>query len=219
LNIVLLGAPGAGKGTQADLLSAYLQVPHVATGDLFREALRNNTCLGQQAKEYMDRGELVPDSITVAMVRERLAQPDCARGVILDGFPRTIEQAEALDALLSELDRQLDLVVFIRVRPEVLVERLSGRWICHDCQGVYHTLFNPPEVPGVCDACDGELFQRVDDRPETQRYRIEVYLRQTAPLVEWYRERGLLVEVDGEREIDRIQEDLREAVARVRAAG
>ena len=218
MNIVLLGAPGAGKGTQAELLAGYLGIPHVATGDLFREALRGDTPLGRRAKEYMDRGELVPDSVTIAMVRERLAASDTANGVILDGFPRTIEQARALDEILAERGRKVDLVIFIRVRPEVLLERLSGRWVCRDCQGVYHTLLNPPATPGVCDACGGRLFQRPDDRPEVQKHRIEVYLAQTAPLVEYYRKRGLLVEVDGERGIAQVQEEIRDAVARVRTA-
>lgn len=217
MNIVMLGAPGAGKGTQADLLAEYLQIPHIATGDLFREALRRNTPLGRQAREYMDRGELVPDAITIAMVRERLAQPDCARGVILDGFPRTVEQAQALDEILAERGQAVDLAIFIRVRPEVLIERLSGRWTCRDCQGVYHTVFNPPRQPGVCDVCGGSLFQREDDRPETQRHRIEVYLEQTAPLIEFYRKRGVLSEVNGEREIAEVQEEIRDAVTRVRA--
>ncbi len=219
MNIVLLGAPGAGKGTQAELLAEYLRIPHVATGDLFREALRGDTPLGRRAKAYIERGELVPDDITIAMVQERLAQPDSERGVILDGFPRTVEQARALDRVLAERGTQLDLVIFIRVRPEVLLQRLSGRWICRDCQGVYHMTFNPPRQPGVCDVCGGPLYQREDDRPETQSRRIEVYLAQTSPLIEYYRERGLLVEVDGEREITEVQEEIRNAVARVRAVG
>ncbi|MDI7275796.1 MAG: adenylate kinase, partial [Anaerolineae bacterium] len=188
---MLLGAPGAGKGTQADLLSDYLRVPHIASGDLFREALAKDTPLGRQARAYMDRGELVPDAITIAMVRERLQAPDAERGFILDGFPRTVEQAAALDELLTERGEKLDLAVFIDARPQILLQRLSGRWICQDCQGVYHTLYNPPARPEVCDACGGALYQRIDDRPETQRRRIEVYLAQTAPLVESYRQRGL----------------------------
>lgn len=218
MNIVLLGAPGAGKGTQAEMLAEQLGIPHIATGDLFREALRGDTPLGRQAKEYIDRGELVPDEVTIAMVRERLSAGDTVHGAILDGFPRTVEQAEALDQILAERGRKVDLVVFIRVRPEVLLQRLSGRWICRDCQGVYHVLYNPPKRPGVCDVCGGPLYQREDDRPETQRHRIDVYLAQTAPLVEYYRRRGLLVEIDGEQEIARVQEDLRKAVAKVATA-
>jgi adenylate kinase len=149
------------------------------------------------------------------MLRERLAAPDSKRGVILDGFPRTVEQAEALDEILAERGQQVDLAISIRVRPEVLLQRLAGRWVCRDCQGVYHTLYNPPRQPGVCDVCGGELYQRPDDRPETQRHRIEVYLAQTAPLIEFYRRRGLLVEVDGEQDIATIQEELQRVVARV----
>ncbi len=214
MNIVLLGAPGAGKGTQAERLAEYLGIPHVATGDLFREALRQGTPLGRQAQAYIDRGELVPDQVTIAMVEERLAQPDCEPGVILDGFPRTVEQARALDRVLAGHGRKVDLVLFIRVRPEELLRRLSGRWICRDCQGVYHTLFNPPKQPGVCDVCGGELYQRPDDRPEVQRHRVDVYLAQTAPLIEFYRERGLLQEIDGEQSIDEVQASMREAVIR-----
>lgn len=216
MNIVLLGAPGAGKGTQAELLAEHLGIPHVATGDLFREALKGNTSLGRQAKEYMDRGELVPDSVTIAMVRERLMMPDTEHGVILDGFPRTVEQAEALDAIMEERGDRLDVVVFIRVEPDVLLQRLSGRWICRDCQGVYHTLYNPPEVPEICAACGGQLQQRVDDRPETQRRRIEVYLAQTAPLIDYYRRRGVLFEIDGEQDIGQVQNELRAAVDQVK---
>lgn len=219
MNIVLLGAPGAGKGTQAELLSEHLQIPHVASGDLFREALKGDTPLGREAKAYIDRGELVPDSVTIAMVRERLAAPDSERGVILDGFPRTVEQAGALDQILAERGHRLDLVIFIQVRPEVLLERLSGRWVCRDCQGVYHTLSNPPATTGVCDACGGRLYQRPDDRPETQGRRIEVYLKQTAPLIGYYRERGLLVEVNGDADISRVQQELQQAVARVQTIG
>jgi adenylate kinase len=219
LNIVLLGAPGAGKGTQAELLAGDLHLPHVATGDLFRQALKDNTPLGQEARTYTDRGELVPDAVTIAMLRERLEEPDSEQGVILDGFPRTVEQATALDEVMAERGQKVDLVIFIRVAPEVLVQRLSGRWTCRDCGNVYHVLFNPPRQASVCDACGGPLYQRPDDRPETVARRIEVYLAQTSPLIEYYRKRGLLVEVDGEQEIVRVQEDLRNALAQVRAVG
>jgi adenylate kinase len=219
LNIVLLGAPGAGKGTQAELLAEYLHIPHVATGDLFREALKGDTPLGREAKAYMDRGELVPDAVTIAMVRERLAAPDSRAGVILDGFPRTVEQARALDEVLAERGQKVDLVAFIRVRPEELLRRLSGRWTCRDCGAVYHTLYNPPRQPGVCDVCGGPLYQRPDDRPETQARRIEVYLAQTSPLIEFYEKRGVLVEINGEQEIGQVQEDLRHAVEERRRAG
>ncbi len=213
MNVVLLGAPGAGKGTQAELLAEHLHIPHVASGDLFREALRGDTPLGREAKVYIDRGELVPDEITIAMVRERLAAPDSREGVILDGFPRTVEQAQALERVLADKGQQVDLAAYIRVRPEELLRRLSGRWICRDCAGVYHTLYNPPKQPGVCDVCGGELYQRPDDRPETQARRIEVYMAQTSPLIDYYRQRGVLVEIDGEQEIATVQDELRKAVA------
>ncbi len=218
MNIVLLGAPGAGKGTQAELLAEHLRIPHIASGDLFREALRSDTPLGREAKAYMDRGELVPDAVTIAMVRERLAAEDSREGAILDGFPRTVEQARALDAVLAEKGQKVDLVAFIRVRPEELLKRLSGRWTCPACGSVYHTLYNPPRQPGVCDVCGAQLYQRPDDRPETQARRIEVYLAQTTPLIEFYRQRSVLVEIDGEREIAQVQEDLRRAVEEKRQA-
>ncbi len=213
MNIVLLGAPGAGKGTQAELLAEHLHIPHVASGDLFREALRSDTPLGREAKAYIERGELVPDAVTIAMIRERLAAADSREGVILDGFPRTVEQARALDEVLAKKGQKVDLVAFIRVRPEELLKRLSGRWTCRDCGGVYHTFYNPPQQPNVCDVCGGQLYQRPDDRPETQARRIEVYLAQTSPLVEHYRQRGVLVEIDGEQDIASVQDSLRRAVA------
>lgn len=206
--IVLLGGPGAGKGTQAERLAENLDIPQVSTGDLFREHLKRETELGLLAKQYMDRGELVPDEITVSMVRERLSRPDAAEGVILDGFPRTIAQAEALEALLADLDGELDSVFYIEVPKDVLLRRLSGRWTCRSCGAMYHEVFNPPEQAGVCDKCGGELYQRPDDTPETQKHRIEVYFEQTAPLIDYYREKGLLVEVDGRQGIEEIQADL-----------
>jgi adenylate kinase len=217
VNVVLLGAPGAGKGTQAQLLAEWLGVPHVASGDLFRENLRNETELGLEAKKYIDNGDLVPDVVTIAMVVERLSRPDCAKGVLLDGFPRTVVQAEALDEVLAEQGKAIDLVPYIRVGNEILVARLAGRWTCRKCESVYHEVFNPPERKGVCDECGGELYQRPDDTPETQRRRIEVYLEQTSPLIEFYRRRGLLVEIDGEGEIEVVERQLRGAIDEVRA--
>lgn len=213
LYIVLLGGPGAGKGTQAELLSKALGIPQVSTGDLFRENLKDETELGLLAKGYMERGELVPDSITIAMVRERLARPDCEAGAILDGFPRTVAQAEALEALLTELGSRLKVVPYIKAPEEVLLSRLAGRWTCRNCGAMYHQLFNPPRQPGVCDKCGGELYQRPDDTPETQRHRIQVYLEQTAPLIDYYREKGLLVEVDGQRSIGDVQAELLRIIA------
>jgi len=208
LYIVLLGGPGAGKGTQAERLAANLGIPQVSTGDLFRENLKEETELGQLAKRYMERGELVPDEVTVAMVGERLSRPDAAVGAILDGFPRTIAQAEALGALLGDLGAELDGVFYIKVPKDILLKRLSGRWTCRSCGAMYHEVFAPAEEPGICDRCGGELYQRPDDTPETQRHRIEVYFEQTAPLIDYYQEEGRLVEVDGRQGIEEIQADL-----------
>lgn len=213
--VVLMGGPGAGKGTQARRLAEELGLPQVATGDLFRQHMKNKTELGQLAQKYMDAGELVPDAVTVDMVRERLAMPDCAQGALLDGFPRTISQAEALDELLAEKGEKISVVPFIQVSPEVLLARLSGRWTCPKCGEVFHTLFNPPKAAGVCDSDGGALYQREDDTEETQRHRIEVYFENTAPLLDYYRQRGLLAEVDGEQSIEGVQKDL---VATIREA-
>lgn len=213
--IVLLGLPGSGKGTQAELLAEVLGVPHVASGDLFREHLDKGTELGRQARAYIERGDLVPDEVTIGMVSERLARPDCAEGFILDGFPRTVAQAEALERALRGMGTALDVVPLIRVREEVALARLAGRWTCRKCGAVYHTLFNPPRQEGVCDACGGELYQRPDETPETHRRRLQVYQEQTAPLVEYYRQARLLVEVDGEQSIEDVQADLRAVVETV----
>jgi adenylate kinase len=210
--VVLMGGPGAGKGTQAKRLEATLGLPQVATGDLFRENLKNMTELGKLAKSYMDAGELVPDEVTVAMVKERLSRPDCARGAIFDGFPRTLSQAAALDELLAQMGEQVDVVPYIHVRPEVLLQRLAGRWTCPVCGRVYHVLFNPPQEPGICDLDGASLYQREDDTEETQKRRIEVYFEQTAPLLDYYREQGLLVEIDGEQPIEQVQHDLVETI-------
>ncbi|MFC2029768.1 adenylate kinase [Chloroflexota bacterium] len=208
LFLVLLGGPGAGKGTQAERLSESLAIPQISTGNLFRENLKNESDLGLLAKGYMDRGELVPDEVTVGMVRERLARPDCAKGAILDGFPRTVDQAEALGTLLTELGEELATVPYIEVPEDMLLARLAGRWTCKACGAMYHQLFSPPQEPGVCDRCGGVLYQRTDDTPETQQHRIKVYFEQTAPLIDYYREQGLLVEVDGRPGIDEIQAQL-----------
>ena len=209
--LILLGPPGAGKGTQAERLEEELHLPHVASGDLFRENLKNETELGLLAKKYMDKGDLVPDDVTIAMVRQRLQRPDCDQGVILDGFPRTQAQAQSLDKLLADMGRKLDGVLYIAVPDEELVSRLSGRWICRQCQTPYHTIFSPPTTEGVCDACGGELYQRDDDKPETVRARLEVYHQQTAPLIDYYRQAGLLVETDGTGDIDAVSAALLEA--------
>ncbi|MEJ2747794.1 MAG: adenylate kinase [Anaerolineae bacterium] len=206
--VVLMGGPGAGKGTQAKRLEEALGLPQVASGDLFREHLRNDTELGKLARTYIDKGELVPDEVTVAMVKERLSRDDCTNGAILDGFPRTIPQADALSELLAEMDEQVNVVPYIHVSPDILLKRLAGRWTCKTCGHVYHVLFNPPQKPGVCDLDGSPLYQREDDTEETQKHRIEVYFEQTTPLLDYYRDRGLLVEVNGEQPIEQVQKDL-----------
>ena len=212
--IILLGPPGAGKGTQAQELKKRLGIAHVASGDLFRKAMEEGTELGLVAKSYIDRGALVSDEVTIAMILERLDEPDCRNGVILDGFPRTIEQAKALEEALAERGEAIAAVLHIRVSNKAIVERLSGRRICRNCQANYHVVFNPPKRAGVCDLCGGELYQREDDRPETVRKRLEVYLAQTAPLIEYYREAGLLTEIDGEQDIEGVIADLMAAIER-----
>jgi adenylate kinase len=214
MQIILVGAPGAGKGTQAASLAADLQIAHVASGDLFREAVKAGTPLGLQAKGYMDRGELVPDDVTIGLVLERIKAPDAAKGVILDGFPRTRRQAEALDEALKEASGKIDRVVYLEVPQDVLLGRLSGRWICRDCSRSYHELFNQPTTPGVCDACGGSLYQRDDDKRETALRRLEVYFKDTAPLIDYYRDRGTLVTVNGDQSVDDVRRDLSIAVGK-----
>ena len=206
--IVLLGPPASGKGTQAAKLRDALDLPHIASGDLFRENLKNETGLGLKAKEYMDRGELVPDDLTIAMVMDRLGRADCAGGALLDGFPRTIAQAEALDEALAAQGHKVSVVPYIAVPEEVLVERVSGRRLCRVCGESYHVKFNPPQQPGVCDTDGGELYQRDDDKPETVRKRLEVYWEQTSPLIDYYRSQGVLVEVNGDQSIEAVTADL-----------
>jgi len=205
VNLILLGPPGAGKGTQAALLSQRLRIPHVASGDLFREAMEKGTGWGKRAQSYMERGVLVPDEVTNAMIEERLKEPDCVPGVILDGFPRTIEQARALEGILAERGRKIDRVLLIQVSEGTLIERLSGRRTCRRCQANYHLLFNPPQEEGVCDKCGGDLYQRSDDKEETVRRRFRVYVEETAPLIDYYRRQGLLTEIDGEQGIESVQ--------------
>ena len=206
MNIVFLGAPGSGKGTQADRLCEQFNVPHIATGDLFRENLKNETELGKLAKGFMDCGELVPDDVTVAMVRERFSRSDAQTGFVLDGFPRTLAQAEALTQMLNKMGRQLDGVIYIKVSDEEIVKRLSGRIICKECQTPFHKIFNPFKSCPY-HKCHGEyLYQRDDDKPETVRARLETYHTQTAPLIEYYQQAGLLIEIDGEGEVSEITE-------------
>jgi len=202
--IILLGAPGAGKGTQAANLARELNLVHIATGDLFRQALEQKTELGLQAKAYMEKGALVPDELTIKMVMERLSAPDCQRGAILDGFPRNLPQAEALDMALARQGKRIDKVVYIKVAEEELLKRLSGRWLCRNCQTPYHAVDSPPKVWGKCDKCGGELYQRPDDTPETVRKRLQVYFVETAPLIEYYTKTGKMLEVDGEGSIGEV---------------
>jgi adenylate kinase len=196
--IVLLGAPGAGKGTQAATLTRELKLAHIASGDLFRQALSKGTELGLQAKAYMEKGQLVPDAITIKMVLERITAPDCAAGIILDGFPRNVEQAKALDEALKAQKKTIDKAVYIKVSEAELLKRLTGRWICRKCQSPYHEVSSPPKVKGKCDKCGGELYQRADDNTETIKKRLVVFFNETAPLIEYYSRSGKLVEVQGE---------------------
>ncbi len=212
--IVLLGPPGAGKGTQAQIISKTLNLAHISSGDIFRENLKKQTELGKLAQTYMDRGALVPDDVTIAMIQERLSRPDCNNGALLDGFPRTPTQAKALDEMLSKTNQEIDCVPYINVPSEVLIERLSGRWTCPTCGFVYHEKFNPPNEPGICDKDQSELYQRVDDQKETVKKRIEVYWEQTSPLIDYYRESGLLIEVDGTQSIEQVTSQLIDAIQR-----
>jgi adenylate kinase len=209
--IVMLGPPGAGKGTQAKRLAQELDLVHVSTGDLFRENLKNETELGKLAQQYMDKGELVPDDVTIRMVEERLSRPDCEKGAVLDGFPRTTDQAEALDDLLEKFNGGVELVPYIKVPDEVLVERLSGRWMSPSGR-VYHEKYNPPTVKWIDDIDGSQLYQREDDKPATVKHRIEVYNEQTAPLIAYYREKDILVEIAGTKSIEDVFSDIIAAV-------
>ena len=200
--IVLLGPPGAGKGTQAKVIAETLKVSHISSGDIFRENLKAQTDLGKQAQGYMNRGELVPDDLTIAMIRDRLSRPDCAGGAVLDGFPRTPAQANALGKMLAEFDGKVERVPYIAVPAEVLIERLSGRWTCRAAGHIFHQKYNPPKEPGKCDIDGSELYQREDDKSETVLRRIQVYTEQTAPLIEYYQLAGLLAEIDGTVDIN-----------------
>ena len=199
--IIMLGAPGAGKGTQADILSQEMNLPHIASGDLFRQALEKRTDVGLLAKSYMDKGELVPDEITIEMILERIDQPDCGSGCLLDGFPRTLQQAKALDKALEEQGRTINKAIYIEVPNEELVRRLSERWLCRTCQAPYHRTNSPPKTPGKCDRCGGELYQRPDDREETVKERLNVFLAQTVPILDYYENQGKLIRVNGDLEM------------------
>jgi len=202
--IIFLGAPGAGKGTQAAIMAKELNLVPIASGDLFRQAIEQGTELAMQAKSYMEKGKLVPDEITIQMVLERLSATDCESGAILDGFPRNLKQAKALDRALAKQAKAVDKMVYIKISEEEVTRRLSGRWICRNCQTPYHSTDSPPKIWGKCDRCGGELYQRSDDTPSTVKERLKVYFAETAPLIDYYTQSGKLLEIDGEGEINEI---------------
>ena len=206
MRIVLVGPPGAGKGTQAQFIASQQAIPRISTGDIFRYNVSNNTELGRQAREYMERGDLVPDEVTIAMVRDRLGEEDAADGFLLDGFPRNVPQAETLKKQLMDWDQRLTVVLELVVDEDEVVRRLSGRRTCRRCERVWHIMFDPPTRDGICDACGGELFQRDDDREETVRHRLEVYKKQTAPLVSYYADEGILIGIDATGPVEEVTE-------------
>jgi adenylate kinase len=208
MRVILLGAPGSGKGTQAEVLSREIGLMHIASGDLFRQAQKEGTELGILAKGYMEKGLLVPDEITIRMILERITSLMSSQDFMLDGFPRTIEQAQALDKALAKENKTIDKVLYVKVSNEELLRRLSGRWICRECQTPYHLVSSPPKVAGKCDHCSGELYQRTDDTRKTAQKRLEVYFSQTAPLIDYYQQRRKLVEIDGGRSIEEVSKEL-----------
>lgn len=208
MNILFMGPPGAGKGTQAERIVDEFRVPHISTGDAFRAAMRQGTPMGIEAKKYVDQGLLVPDEITNGIVKERLEQADCENGFLLDGFPRTIAQAEALDGMLSAMGKRIDHVIDLKVDRDLLLGRLTGRRICKSCGATYHVIFNPPKVEKVCDKCSGELYQRSDDSEEKVGTRLDEYTAKTAPLLQYYGQKSLVREVDGQQEIDQVTADI-----------
>jgi adenylate kinase len=212
MRLVLLGPPGAGKGTQASAIVEKYKIPHISTGDIFRANIKEGTALGKEAKSYMDKGLLVPDELVVSIVKDRLLKDDCAKGFLLDGFPRTVNQAESLDSELSKMGIELDRVININANADILIERAVGRRICRECGATYHIKFNPPKVEGVCDKDGGELYQRDDDNESTVSTRINVYMEQTQPLIDYYGDKGLLLDVDGTLEISTVFELITEAL-------
>ncbi|CQR48502.1 Adenylate kinase [Paraliobacillus sp. PM-2] len=208
MNLILMGLPGAGKGTQAEKIVEKYQIPHISTGDMFRLAIKEGTDLGKKAKTFMDQGELVPDEVTIGIVRERLSKDDCKAGFLLDGFPRTIAQAESLENLLQDMQRSLDFVLHVDVPQDQLIERLTGRRICPTCGTTYHVTFNPPKEDGVCDNDGTTLIQREDDRPDTVARRLEVNIKQTQPMLDFYHDKGYLVSIDGSQDINKVFEDI-----------
>lgn len=208
MNILFMGPPGAGKGTQAEAIVNEFGIPHISTGDAFRLAIKQGTPIGIKAKEYMDQGKLVPDDVTIGIVEERLQQPDCEKGFLLDGFPRTISQAEALDGILERLNTKLDHVINLKVDRDKLMARLTGRRLCKNCGSTYHVVFNPPKQEGICDKCGGELYQRSDDNEESVGTRLDEYINKTAPLLTFYENKGLLRQIDGEQEIHAVSQEI-----------
>lgn len=208
MNLVLMGLPGAGKGTQAERIVEQYNIPHISTGDMFRTAMKEGTELGLKAKSFMDQGQLVPDEVTIGIVRERLEKDDCKNGFLLDGFPRTVPQADALEQLMEQLERKIDYVINIDVDSTILLERLTGRRICKDCGSTYHLVFNPPANEGVCDKCGGELYQRADDNAETVGNRLEVNIKQSKPLLDFYESKGYLKNINGQKDINEVFEDI-----------
>ena len=217
LNLMLMGLPGAGKGTQAEKIVDEYKIPHISTGDIFRAAMKNGTPTGLEAKKFIDKGELVPDEVTNGIVKERLAKDDVNDGYMLDGFPRNMAQAEALDEFGKELGKSLNCVINIHVDPESLMERLTGRYICRDCGATYHKVFNPTKVEGTCDRCGGhEFFQREDDKPETVKNRLDVNIKMNTPLLDFYKKQGLLHEVNGNQDIDKVFADIKEILDQIK---
>lgn len=215
MNLILMGMPGAGKGTQAERIVETYQIPHISTGDMFREAIKNETELGLKAKSFMDAGDLVPDEVTNGIVKERLAQPDTDKGFLLDGFPRTLDQAEALSEMLQDLNKKIDAVIEIQVAEDVLVERLAGRFICRNCGATYHKIFNPTKVEGTCDRCGGhEFYQREDDKPETVKNRLAVNVKASQPILAYYKDAGVLYPIDGDRDIDDVFTDVKAIITK-----
>lgn len=212
MKIVFMGPPGAGKGTQAEKIIENYQIPHISTGDMFRKAIKDQTELGMEAKRYMDQGALVPDHVTIGIVKDRLSESDCKSGFLLDGFPRTVDQAKALDEILTSLDSKIDYVINIDVDLDILKERLTGRRICRSCGATYHMIFNPPVVAGTCDKCGGELYQRKDDNEETVGNRLDVYVSQTKPLLDYYSLAGNLVNINGQQSIDLVFAEIQDVL-------
>lgn len=210
MNLIIMGLPGAGKGTQAERIIDTYGIPHISTGDMFRDAMKNETALGLKAKAFIEKGELVPDDVTNGIVKDRLAQADTEKGFLLDGFPRTLAQAEELDKIIEELGKKIDVVLNIHVESDILVERLAGRFICKSCGATYHKLYNPPKVEGTCDRCGGhEFYQREDDKPETVKNRLAINIKNTDPILAYYEKQQLVQTVDGNRDIELVFKDIK----------